>query len=373
MKGNHNISGYFLPFAFLVVLALPFLNSQLNIWEFERKDENRTFADTLHFDITHLDAFPGDCETYINDNFSFRSPLLDLYHKSQYAWFKVSPYPKRLIVGRNGWFFQADKEIEIYRGEHDFTDEQIESFNEVWTYRKEYFDSLKVPFYWVIAPMKHHVYSEELPFNIFPAEKRRVDAIRDGLRFKEFMIDPVASMRQAKDSVQFYYRMDHHWNFHSGAFVSSLLGQQIEAEFPDQSFNALDYIEWADSTFRSGHHYKLLGNDELKELAQVPALSSLRSVEVEKFGFASPEGFPYPWEYEMRYENPQASSSLKALFIRDSFGEQMMPFAREMFSESLFIFDAWKYGLDKELIEEYDPDVVIYLTSEALIQNVIRD
>jgi hypothetical protein len=35
----------------------------------------------------------------------------------------------------------------------------------------------------------------------------------------------------------------------------------------------------------------------------------------------------------------------------------------------MFIFDAWQYGLNEHIIELYQPNVVIYVTVESLLEN----
>ena len=79
---------YLLPIVFLILLILPFINDQLKLWQFERKDENRQFRDSLSIDIKRLDYFPKEAESYLNDNFSFRTPLLNLYHEIKFSYFK---------------------------------------------------------------------------------------------------------------------------------------------------------------------------------------------------------------------------------------------------------------------------------------------
>ena len=71
------------------------------------------------------------------------------------------------------------------------------------------------------------------------------------------------------------------------------------------------------------------------------------------------------------YRNPSDTTAPKILVIRDSFGDQLIPFLKEPFSESVFIFDGWDYGLNKEIIETVKPDIVIFLGLETHIENFI--
>ena len=91
---------YFLIVLFSGLLLIPFINSNTGFWEFDRKDENRVFTDLVQLDIYRLDKFPKHFESYLQDNFSFRTPLLSLYHHLKFTVLKVSPYPNRTVIGK---------------------------------------------------------------------------------------------------------------------------------------------------------------------------------------------------------------------------------------------------------------------------------
>ena len=152
MKNIQKALKYLLPILFLMLLFSPFINDQLELWEFERKDENRQFRDSLRIDIQRLDYFPIEAESYLSDNFSFRAPLLNLYHKIKFSYFKISPHPNKTIVGKDSWFFKANDEKDIYEGNRSFSKLELDHFLTEWKKRKKYLDSLNIKAYWIIAP-----------------------------------------------------------------------------------------------------------------------------------------------------------------------------------------------------------------------------
>ena len=83
MRKIHILLKYQLPVLFIAIILLPTINNKLGIWEFERSNENRTFQDSVNFNIKKLDPFPKEAEAYINDNFSFRTPLIEAYQKNK--------------------------------------------------------------------------------------------------------------------------------------------------------------------------------------------------------------------------------------------------------------------------------------------------
>ena len=86
---------YFLIVLFSGLLLIPFINSNTGFWEFDRKDENRVFTDLVQLDIYRLDKFPKHFESYLQDNFSFRTPLLSLYHHLKFTVHKYRKTHRR--------------------------------------------------------------------------------------------------------------------------------------------------------------------------------------------------------------------------------------------------------------------------------------
>jgi len=83
---------------------------------------------------------------------------------------------------------------------------------------------------------------------------------------------------------------------------------------------------------------------------------------------------PYNFSLAHRYQflftshNPEIAN---VVIIRDSFGDNMMPYFKNNINNSTFIFDAWQFGFNLEIIEKEQPDVVIYLVLENLMQNML--
>ena len=77
-------------------------------------------------------------------------------------------------------------------------------------------------------------------------------------------------------------------------------------------------------------------------------------------------------EYEIRYVKENDTSGLRILFIRDSFGAQVIPFIKESFKESVFIFDYWRYKINEAIVEKVKPDIVVFLNIESTTENYIK-
>lgn len=341
--------------------------------EFDRKNENRVFTDSLTISIERLDAFPKECEAYLSDNFSFRSPLISIYQQVKYAM-NSSPYPDKVILGKDGWLFNAGKEVEIYRGVLDFSDSELNAFKAEWANRKRYFDSTGIAFYWIICPVKHNVYPEKLPFSVRPSSKgRRTTQLIQYLDNGEnsFIIDPTDMLQKEKERHKVFYQHDNHWNYRAGYLATEMLLERIRADFPNKIIPSADVV-WYDSTLKDfGYQREVIGIDQLHEVTSFHRYRTERSFKTKNHGFTPPPTFPYPWEYERVFKSNENKNGLTVLIIRDSFGQLMMPFLKESFQETSFLFDDWEYDLNREIIEKVKPDIVIYQSVETHLEGVV--
>jgi len=359
----------------MAVLWLPMLNSVGKFWEFERKSENRIFRDTLHIYFSNLGVFPIEAEEFVNDNFSFRAPLLEAYNYEKFYVFNISPHPEKTIIGSDGWFFMSQKELDIYEGRKEFTDEQLAKFDSVWTNRKHYLDSSDIVSYWMICPMKQNVYPEKMPFNTRKKPgKTRVQILEDYLAegFPNFIIDPTNAFLKAKDSMQLFYKLDNHWNRQAGLIATDLIIQRLQSDFSEIISPKFTNFNWVDTIYATGYHRDVVGIKSLREQDYFPVPNNEKATPSEVYNFPVTEGFPYPNDFEKVFRNPSDTTAPKILIIRDSFGDQLIPFLKEPFSESVFIFDGWNYGLNKEIIEEIKPDIVIFLGLETHLEHFIE-
>lgn len=368
---------YSFSIAFLGMLLLPMVNSVTKIVEFERKNENRTFHDTLIINVNRLDAFPKDCDTYLSDNFEFRTPLINAFHEIKRSIFHVSPHPENVIIGYNGWKFMAQREIDIYTGKSNFTEEQLKEFNQEWNYRMGFLDSLGISSFWVICPMKHYVYGEHLPFNFnYYAGEARVDQLAKSLSktFPRLIVNPKQALIKAKNKgVKVYYKNDNHWNLKAGEIVAKQIVARLKTQFPNKQIDSPSNYTWLDTISEGGIHKDFLGIESpLYEFNQLPVFQNENALGAPLYDFKVPASFPYPDQFQKRFVQKHPSNNLKVLVIRDSFGDQVLPFLKEVAGETVFIFDEWKYQLNEEIILKYQPDVVIFLGLETHLLNMIN-
>lgn len=366
---------YLLPVAFVVALVFPIIEQTFGLFRFAQRSENRALAKAPEPDITYLDGFPSQFEAWYNDHFPFRAPLLRIFHRFYVDVFGLSPDPKRSLIGKNGHCFQGGKERDIIEGQLQLSARQLDSLETMWAHRMAYFDSMNIRCYWFIIPIKENVYPELLPINVLPRNNpRRAEQLiqRLNVRFPNLVHDLLPVLWRSKDTASLFLRMDNHWNYEAGAIAAHEVLQVVKREFPQTGRVPFEHIHWADSLNWGGFHRTVLGNDEMLDPFRYPHSDHQRAHSLPGHGFQPPAGFAYPWEYEMRFGIDADTLAPRALLIRDSFTSYAMPFLAEGFRESVFIFDAWHYALDRKIVGTVKPDVVIFLTLETHIENLIN-
>jgi alginate O-acetyltransferase complex protein AlgJ len=365
---------YFLSVAFILLIGLPLLNFNGLLFSFERPNENRVFCDSLPFRIQQLDKFPAAFDRYYNDNFSFRTPLLTLVHRIHYDVFGSTPHRNDLLIGKQGWYFMGGEEEAIYEGREHFSEEVLTQFHALWKERIRFLKNKNIEVHWVICPIKHHVYNDMLPENVRkPKRMSRTNQLAAYLNrtFPKFVLNPVHKLKQARKKHRVYFQLDNHWNARAGWYVTHYLLQELKKDFPLIDERYLAQYKWSDSTKRDGIHKAMLGIRELSEQAPFTLPREEMAKSVRNYGFKVPADFPYPWKYEMRFKSGNQKAP-RLLVIRDSFSDDLIPFLKEAFSESVFIFDNWEYALHPEIIDKVQPDVVLFITLESHLSHFLR-
>jgi alginate O-acetyltransferase complex protein AlgJ len=366
----------------LLILPVLFLGSIyflcLNQWghwiTFPETAENRQ-RDTLpDLNPAKLDNFPQEFESYLDDQFTFRKPFLDVYHHLKFKM-HISPYPDKVLVGTDNWLFLGQQEQLVYEGKYPFYQPQLDSFRNIWGERLRFCEEHHASAYWLIAPAKQRVYSEHLPINTRRDKENRTLKLMAMLNrtYPGLASYPLYTFLRLKESSNLYFKLDNHWNSTGGYLGYSALMTLIRREHPEVVALQPRDLSWRKVHRSGGNLTAFIGyEDLLGETVPEVVFRSQSATEVEKFGFPVPPRFPYPHDYEHHYKNAKAPNKQRVLIIRDSFGDAVMPFLNETFAETLYIFDNWDYLLHPEIIEQFKPDLVLFLTLETNTDNLMH-
>ncbi len=362
---------------FLIIISLPLSNSFFNFSKKQEisRSENRKLASEPEIDINKLDPFPVAYETFFNDHFIFREELLKLNTYIHFFWFKQSPIPEKVALGKDSWLFFKDKERSVYDGTFQLSNSDIDKIINELNYRDSLLREGNIPFIILIAPIKAEVYSELLPSYYRRSSNTVTQEIvrRIKIETKIPVIYPKESLINAKKTFQTYHQFDNHWN-QAGAFIAYMeLMQAIKKHFPNIKTNELSLkdVLLTKEVAKGGNLANMIALDHLlNETNYSYKIQNKSSTDAQKQNYQPIPGFAYPQEYEMVFETKDTNLS-KALIIRDSYANAMMPYLSESFSRTCFIFDAWQYKLNEEIIKSESPDIVILEIFEPHISNIL--
>ena len=268
-------------------------------------------------------------------------------------------------------------------------DESIASFVNRTVSFRDYLEKRGTSLLYVSPPYTGSKYDPELPAGIEDFSNDNIDRLLAG--FEAAGID-ILDIRKAlhEDGISEYdmmYRTDHHWTSEAGFYTYRLLekyiiektGCETDPRVRDiNSYNVSDYGKWIGSRgLRTGISFA--GTDKFT-LIEPTFETSIRDSEGKTgsirdfFLHPDPDRDPneigqYTYEnvlgggaYMGHYTNLQSRNDVRILLISDSFAKAMTPYLIMEFRDVNCMYDNFVCeNITPELIEDYDPDVVIMM------------
>ncbi|OYT17370.1 MAG: hypothetical protein B7C24_03060 [Bacteroidetes bacterium 4572_77] len=358
--------------SFLLVLFAFSLNNLFEIIQKEDTAENRRLNEKPVMDINELDVYPQAYNAYIDDNFSGRNYLVDLY-----GWINNHVFHKKSVLGKyirgtDNFVFEAAKNLSIYTAKKTITNEQLDRMLTEFKTRQAYFDQLGIKMYILIIPSKYKVYSDKLPLLISKGKNnmgdRFIKHIQENTNIP--IIDGYPVLKEKSKTENVYYKYDTHWNPLGSFYVHQALCNTIRNDFP--SFPLMDTSTFTIQPFEKDKgnmkHAALDESDKDFGYTISPKNKSFKKIN----GYLHPAGdFTYgQYNYSRRYGSSH-NEQPKALVFRDSFEGQTFSYLPEMFSEILYIWDDWGYKFNKDIVDIEKPDIIIYAIYEGYLDRIL--
>ena len=342
--------------------------------------ENRTLAPFPALDVTRLDKFPSQFDYYFNDHFPLRDQFLDAYFL--YALFnRQSPTPS-VVLGNEEFLFSGKEEKELYEGKLDFTEEQMAVVADELARRYDTLRKMGIHYYVFLAPTSYEIHPEYLPSYLQRAPETATE------KFCRVMSEhapevPLTYLKgtllRHKGDTLLYRKNDNHWNMIAAQFCAEKIMATLSKDYPMlpaticQDFNLTPYDQ------EGGNLYSwvsIRGNSpkyriDREYYAAYTDTAGFCITEDLVQDFTPTEGFAYPDAYEKQFRTNRTDHP-KILFIRDSYCNNIIPFVTPYFHESLFIFDAWQYGANFDIIRQVNPDIVVLIIYEPHIRNIFK-
>lgn len=305
---------------------------------------------------------------YLERVFGFRKLLVRAQNALDIFWLRSSTEDRSVIAGRDGWLFLAreNKEtnvVEDYRAIHPFSPAQLAVWVGEFTSRRDWLAGLGIRYLVVVAPNKHSIYSEKLPERLRRAgDVTRTDQLVAALRLAGVdVLDLRPTLLEEKKHRQAYYRTDSHWTPHGAHAAYRAIARALSGWFPGLAAEDPHTYDMADNPTARGGLAAMLGLVDLfpETIFVYAPRDGFRSRRVDASGADGPGDFQ-PAE---AYENPDPALP-RAVFFRDSFCQELIPFLSEHFSRVVY---RWPFPsnprqtrlFEKHVVEREKPQVVV--------------
>ena len=337
---------------FLILLITPTFIQITGIEKSFTDNENRTKKEFPKLDKKHPLSFLRNFKSYYKDNFGLRNTLANSYLSFKNEVLNESPLPSKAINGKNDFLFLGNSSSNVINeslGFSFFTKSELNKIKNNIIERKKWLAKNKIKLYIAIAPNKHVVYQENLPFH-YPKKETRKDQliafIKSEINFN--IIDLGKQFNVKKQSNRLYKKLDSHWNDLGAFYATQTLVSVIKKDFDIEELKLVDYK--IDSIKKNNGDISKMIN--YKNDVNVIKLTPKFKMEVVDLDL--PKYYNEQSISESRHKNK--SKNFKVLLFRDSFSSALKPFINNTFGETTFI---WSHKFDKELILKEKPDMVI--------------
>ncbi len=311
-----------------------------------------------HFpDFSFSEKYITDFESYFDDNFGLRNSLISWGSSIKVNLFKSSVHPQNVKFGKSGWLFYNKIDGAIfnsYTHQNLLTKKELDSLIEVWENRKINLESKSIKYIMAVWPDKSTIYPEYLPL-IMQAQIidtiSKTDQVLNFLHSSKSSIPFIAvrnKLMEEKKKNKLYRRLDTHWN-QIGAFYSYHY-------FMEETSDILGVVPYNLEDFTITYHDESKGD----------LLSMLGICETNSFSETNPTLQLHDnnltttksqgkYQNSLIFKNEKCDNRLKVLVFRDSFTDALIPFFKNHFYETHFVW----FDYQNHIVEAIQPDIVI--------------
>jgi alginate O-acetyltransferase complex protein AlgJ len=371
---------YIVVFAFLIstIGVLSVLKVEVISEDEFVKVEKRKPAVKPHWswEINAIKTYFPQMESFVNDNFSFRSELVGMKSKIG-LMLGMSNFSEKVVIGKNGFLFLGnahDRVIDQVRGKKKFSKKKLSDWQKAFQQKKEYLLKKGIPLYIAIAPNKHSIYPEYLPDNIKPSSTNELQQIIGSNVGLDIINLEDALLREKKKwGNLLYHKTDTHWNV-----IGSYLGycdivRRLQLKLSDLKVLNIEQRDFSSVPSKQGGDLACMLN--VAGAVDDPVISfktnNQWSENLIKMNF---DGDTLPVTFLQHigaFEqcviiNPDRPYTL--LLLKDSFSSWMVPYLNQTFGRVVYCHYAQTAGIElTKLVEKYKPDAVLYEVVERNI------
>jgi hypothetical protein len=361
--------------AFGLFLWLPVLEQTLGFDPTPAPEENRNLAEFPEWEESGgpPEEYAARFEDYYKDHFGFRNWLIRHHNAFKFHLLGVSPNPSKVVLGKEGWLFEATKDLtDLMRNNRPFSASEVAEYQVNLESNWRWLQKRGIPYLVVYVPEAWSIHPEFLPEGFEPVhEESHTDQILSHLKQNSPVdfLDLRPLLMEASERIPVYRTQDPHWN-EEGAYLAYLeVVRALQRHFPDMKPLEGDRILRREFDAPGGylnralslpeelmeHHYRVEVATPTVENRGDPFETLWKGRESPRFGTTV--------EY---YRNIGSSSAElpRLVFFHDSFGNLFLPWLTENFAETYSV----RYPpFSRQIVEWVEPDIVISLFAERNI------
>ncbi len=288
---------------------------------------------------------------YFEDHYAFRNCLVTVNAEIRGNLFGKSP-TDQVVTGTDGWLYYGGT-IADYQGRNLYTERELFAMIHNLSLIRDYAEANGSKFLLTIAPNKNSLYDENMPYYYQPGSVRNIAMLTERMEENNIPYVDLYPLFEETDEV-LYYERDSHWNDKGAVLAYNALLDAMGKEH--ETYLNIPY------TVEKNHMGDI---DEM-----------LYPLTAEK-----EENYIYDKEWKFSYQNdvtdnmddwietvqPEKEGCL--LMFRDSFGESLLPYMAEEFSEAYFS-RLTPYNLTQ--IEQMHPDYLVIERVERELSDFIE-
>jgi hypothetical protein len=303
------------------------------------------------------EKFIDDYEDYFEDNFGLRNAMISYGSSIKVNLFKSSIHPQNVKFGKSGWLFYNKIEEAIfssYTHQNLLTNKELDSLVAVWENRKINLESKGIKYIMAVWPNKSTIYPEHVPLTMQAQIKdtnSKTDQILNFLHSTKSSI-PFITVRskfmEEKKKTKLYRKLDTHWN-QIGAFY----GYRY---FMEETYDILGVVPYKLDDFSISYHdeskgdlLSMLGICETISFSETNPTLQLTN---DDLTITKSEG---KYKNSLIFKNVKCGNRLKVLIFRDSFTDALIPFFKNHFYETHFVW----FDYQNHIVDAIKPDIVI--------------
>lgn len=283
--------------------------------------ENRTMAslpkirtsEGLNWD------YLSEAGAYFTDHFAFRQEIVAINAGIRSNIFGVSPV-EDVIVGKNGWLYYAAT-LDDYQHKNGVSERMLFNMAHNTALMQEYCEGLGKTFIFTVAPNKNTLYDENMPdrLRFQVGEKSDVERLMPWLVSENVNYVDLFGLFEEQDEV-LYYARDSHWNEKGAMLAYNALLDACGK--PHETYDEAEPVQKTGYVGDLGIMLFPVGG-KTENCYQYPAVYTWYYVQGESVG-----------DQIVRTANEEGEGSL--LMYRDSFGNALLPYMAQAFSQVVF-------------------------------------